>query len=155
MLLCRPFNAACTPTMAPPSLKPLVPTISATRTLSLISNQAGIIRLLMIGNRLHLGRTRTRRIKFIPQPLLRQPAGKLESNDALAHAENLRIVGQDGALDAEGIVRGHGADSRDLVPLSARSSHVSTLTPRSEPTERKKRDGPYSHLSQHRVQSRR
>lgn len=39
----------------------------------------------------------------------------LETNDTLTHAQNLSVVAEYGALDAEGVVCSDGADTLDLV----------------------------------------
>lgn len=71
--------------------------------------------LLKLGNSINLLRARTALIKDIPQPLLGQPPGQLDSDDPLAHAQDLGVVAQHGPLDAEAVVRGDGADALDLV----------------------------------------
>lgn len=72
--------------------------------------------LLLVGtNALDLGVGGARSVKDVAQPLLGQVPGKLNADDPLAEAEDLAVVGQDGALDGEGVVAGRGSDALDLV----------------------------------------
>lgn len=54
-------------------------------------------------------------VELVAQPLAGQLPRQLDANDALAHAQHLRVVALDGALDGEGVVGGDGADALDLV----------------------------------------
>ena len=56
-----------------------------------------------------------RRVEAVGQPLAREAAGQLDADDALAHGEHLRVVGEHAALDREAVVRGHGTDAGHLV----------------------------------------
>lgn len=55
--------------------------------------------LLKLIDRLDLGRTSTRGIEDVSEPLPGQAAGQFEPDNALAHTQHLGIVTEDGALD--------------------------------------------------------
>lgn len=55
------------------------------------------------------------RVKLVPEPIARELACELEPNHARAETQHLRVVGEDRALDAERVVRCHGADAGHLV----------------------------------------
>lgn len=71
--------------------------------------------ILELVNLIHLLGTRTVGIEFVAQPLASQTTRQLEANDTLAHAEDLGIVAEDAALDAEAIMRGDGTNALDFV----------------------------------------
>lgn len=63
----------------------------------------------------YLRRTRTGRVKDISKVFLGQSSSKLNPDHALAHAEDLSVVGQHRTFDGEGVVGGDGANGGDLV----------------------------------------
>src|SRR5690349_11863382 len=54
-------------------------------------------------------------VEGVGEPFLGEAAGEFQAHDALAESEDLGVVGQDGTLNGEGVVRGDGADAGDLV----------------------------------------
>src|SRR6476619_4037331 len=59
---------------------------------------------LVVGDRIDFRRGGRRRVELVVQPLPGQPAGQLDPDDALAEAQHLRVVGQDGAFDREAVM---------------------------------------------------
>src|SRR5674476_1262158 len=70
---------------------------------------------LILGDRADLLGAVAGRIEGVAKPLPREPAGELDADDALAHAEDLGVVGKDRALDRERVVGSHRTDSLYLV----------------------------------------
>jgi hypothetical protein len=66
-------------------------------------------------NNLHLLATLTPSIESISHPLPDQSSRKLDADDALPETQDLGVVGEHGALDAEAVVGGDGADAGDFV----------------------------------------
>src|SRR5690606_29475351 len=53
-------------------------------------------------------------VERVGQPFLGQATCQLNADNALTHAENLRVVREHGALDRERVVSGHCANTADL-----------------------------------------
>lgn len=70
---------------------------------------------LVVGDSLDLSGGGARGIEAVVEPVESELLCELNTDDALAHAENLSIVAQDGALDGEGIVGSDGANTGHLV----------------------------------------
>src|SRR6478735_1777090 len=70
---------------------------------------------LEVGEDLDLARRGRRRIERVPDPFLCEAAGEFDAHHALAHGEDLAVVGQDGTLNRERVVRRGGADAFHLV----------------------------------------
>ena len=70
---------------------------------------------LVVADALDLGRAGAARVEAVREPVGGELLGQLDADDALAEAEHLGVVGQDGALDGERVVGRHGADARHLV----------------------------------------
>ena len=70
---------------------------------------------LVVADGLDLGSGTALGVEAVLEPVDSQLLGELDADDALAHAEDLGVVGQDGALDGEGVVGCHGADAGNLV----------------------------------------
>lgn len=70
---------------------------------------------LVVGDGLNLGGRGALRVEAVGEPFVGELLGQLDADDALAEAEDLRVVAEDGALHGEGVVSGHGADAGDLI----------------------------------------
>lgn len=70
---------------------------------------------LVVTDGLDLGGRAALGIKAVGEPFGGQLFGQLNPDDALAEAQHLGVVAQDGALNGEGIVGSDGADARHLV----------------------------------------
>lgn len=71
--------------------------------------------LLVVADALDLGGGGALWVKDEAEPLLCELAGELDADDSLTEAEDLAVVGQNRALDGEGVVGGDGSDALDLV----------------------------------------
>lgn len=71
--------------------------------------------LLVVLDGLHLRGRGTVGIELVGHPLVGEALGQLKADNALAEAENLGIVAEDGALNGEGVVGSHSTDAAHLV----------------------------------------
>lgn len=76
---------------------------------------AGQQLLLVVADGLDLGGGGALGVEAVGEPVEGELLGELNANDALAEAEDLSVVAEDGALDGEGVVGGHGANAGNLV----------------------------------------
>lgn len=70
---------------------------------------------LVVGDGLDLGSGAALGVEAVVEPVGGQLLGQLNADDTLAHAEDLGVVAEDGALHGEGVVGSHGADAGHLV----------------------------------------
>lgn len=71
--------------------------------------------LFVVANALHLGSRATLLVKDVTQPLLCELPSELNTDDSLSEAQDLAVVGQDGTLNGEWVVRCDSSDTLDLV----------------------------------------
>jgi hypothetical protein len=71
--------------------------------------------VFVVLNFLDLGSGAGRGVKDVAEPFLSKASGQFDTNDTLAHAENLAVVRQDGSFNGEGVVSSDGPDALDLV----------------------------------------
>lgn len=60
-------------------------------------------------------------VESVVQPVGSQLLSQLDTDDSLAHAENLGVVAENGSLDAEGVVGSDGSDASHLVGSNSNS----------------------------------